>query len=290
MQGKYAAVSGLKGESAIYSLDEGKVEQNISVDEPVTDTLWTGSKVIFATSQGSLKVFEDGNQVAHVSEHAGAATALSVHPGGKIVASVGSDKSVVLYEVESMKRVSRAYADSGMFPPFFFFLFFTHMILTFTALTTSAFHPDGHILAAGTTTGKIKLYLTKTLTQAAEFNLGAPIQALTFSENGFWLAATAKGQTTVTIFDLRKEGDAATAKVLDAGGAVQGLSWDFSGQFLAAVGGSGVVVFGYVKGSKAWSEPFRSSVGGVGVRWGEGGQRLVSLNGEGVVTVFSGEM
>jgi pre-mRNA-processing factor 19 len=128
--------------------------------------------------------------------------------------------------------------------------------------------------------------MTKTLDLAAQFSLGAPIQALAFSENGFWLAATAKGQTTVTIFDLRKEGDAATAKVLEVGGAVQSLSWDYTGQFLAAAGGSGITVQQYTKSSKSWSEPFRSSVPAISAQWGPDGRQLVSVNRDGVISVF----
>ena len=153
-------------------------------------------------------------------------------------------------------------------------------------MTTCAFHPDGHLLAAGTVSGKIKLFMTKTLEQAAEFDLGAPLQALTFSENGFWLAGTAKGTTSVTVFDLRKDGAAAAVKVLETGGSVQSLSWDYTGQFLATGGPSGVTVQQYTKSSKSWAEPFRSAVPTKAVRWGELGRKLVSVNEEGVVTVF----
>lgn len=128
--------------------------------------------------------------------------------------------------------------------------------------------------------------MTKTLELAAEFDIGAPVQAVVFSENGFWLAGTAKSQTTVTVFDLRREGTAATAKVLETGGPVQSLAWDYTGQFLATGGPSGVTVQQYLKSSKAWSEPFRGSTPSVAVRWGQSGRKLVSLNGEGVVTVF----
>lgn len=154
------------------------------------------------------------------------------------------------------------------------------------ALTTCAFHPDGHLFAAGTTTGEVQVFMTATLEPATSFSLGAPIQAITFSENGFWLAATAKGQTTVTIFDLRKEGDAARAKVLETGGSVQSLSWDYTGQFLATAGASGITVQQYTKSSKSWSEPFRSSVSAVAVRWGEKARQLVAVNSEGLVSVF----
>lgn len=128
--------------------------------------------------------------------------------------------------------------------------------------------------------------MTKTMEQAASFSLGAPIEALTFSENGFWLAASAKGQSSVTIFDLRKEGDAATAKVLEVGGAVRSVAWDYTGQFLATAGPSGVTIQQYAKSAKKWSEPFRSATPAVAVRWGADAKTLVAVNGEGVVTVF----
>lgn len=161
----------------------------------------------------------------------------------------------------------------------------THL-LTRAALTSSAFHPDGHLFAAGTVTGEIKLFMTTTLEVAAAFDLGAPVEALTFSENGFWLAATAKGQSTVTIFDLRKEGDAAKVKTLETGGPVQSLAWDYSGQYLATAGAGGITVQQYTKSSKKWSEPLRTSVAALSVQWGAGAKQLVSVNEEGVVSVF----
>ncbi|PTB38087.1 uncharacterized protein TrAFT101_011808 [Trichoderma asperellum] len=266
LEGSYAVAGGLSGEAAIYSIEADNVERTVPVNEPVTDTLWSGSKVFFATSQGNIKVYEAGNEIGTLSEHAGAASGLSLHPSGDLLASVGIDKSIVFYHLETMKRVSRAYADAS--------------------LTTCAFHPDGHLFAAGTVNGDVKLYMTKTLEQAVVFKLGAPVQALVFSENGFMLAATAKGQTSVTIFDLRKEGDAAVSKVLETGGSVQSLAWDYTGQFLATGGATGITVQQYTKSSKKWSEPLRNSVAAIAVRWGESGKKLVSLNGEGVVSVL----
>jgi len=142
------------------------------------------------------------------------------------------------------------------------------------------------LLATGTLSGDIKVFMTKSGEQAASFSLGAPLQALVFSENGYWIAATAKGQTTVTIFDLRKEGDAATAKVLDIGSSVASLAWDHTGQFLATAGPAGITVQQYAKGSKAWVQSLSSATPSVCVRWGAEAKKLVAVNSEGVVTIL----
>jgi len=133
-----------------------------------------------------------------------------------------------------------------------------------------------------------RCFLTNTGEQATSFGLGAPVQAIAFSENGYWVAASAKGQTTVTVFDLRKEGDAATAKVLEAGGSVVSLAWDYTGQYLATAGPSGVTVQYYAKGPKAWSQLLSSATPGVCVRWGPEAKRLVSVDSDGVVSIAGG--
>ncbi|RCI16745.1 hypothetical protein L249_2492 [Ophiocordyceps polyrhachis-furcata BCC 54312] len=266
LEQEHAVMGDSKGEAVIYSLQAEAVERQLPIGKPITDTLWAGTKLFFATGQGDVKAYEGGKEIASASEHAGPATALSAHPSGDILASVGADKSIVFYDTGSMKRVGRVFTDNS--------------------LNRCAFHPDGHLFAAGTVSGDIKLFMTKTLEQAAVFSLGAPIQAIAFSENGFWLAATAKGQSIVTIFDLRKDGDAATAKVLETGGPVQSLAWDLTGQFLATGGTGGVTVQHHAKSSKKWSEPFRNSVSAVAVRWGPSAKKLVAIGEDGVVAVY----
>ncbi|KAI1402896.1 Prp19-domain-containing protein [Hypoxylon fuscum] len=267
VQEAYAVIGGLQGNVSIYSIDSDKVERSLQVNEPVTDSIWEGSRVFFSTSKGSVKVFESGSEIASFSDHAGPANGLAIHPSKEILASIGSDKSFVFYDLVNLQRATRVYTNA--------------------ALTACAFHPDGHLFAAGTASGEIKLFMTKTGEEAAAFPLGAPVQAITFSENGFWFAATAKGQTTVTIFDLRKEGAAAQAKVLDIGSAVQSLAWDYSQQFLATAGPAGVTVQQYSKTSKSWSEPLRAAVSAVDVQWAANASKLTAVNGDGVISVLA---
>ncbi|KAI0127302.1 WD40-repeat-containing domain protein [Xylariales sp. AK1849] len=262
----YAAVGGLQGHVAIYSIEADEVERSLQVNEPVTDSIWDGAKVIFSTAKGSVKVIESGSEVASFTDHAGPATGLAIHPSRDILASVGSDKSFVFYDLAKLKRVTRVYTDSSF--------------------TTCAFHPDGHLFAAGTFTGDVKFFLTTTGEQATSFSLGAPVQSIVFSENGYWFAATAKGQTTVTIFDIRKEGDAVRAKVLEVGGTVLGLAWDYSQQFLATAGPAGITVQQYAKGSKKWSEIVRKDFAAVKVKWGTEAKHLVAVGQDGRIGVL----
>lgn len=155
-----------------------------------------------------------------------------------------------------------------------------------TDLTSAAFHPDGHLFAAGTTTGEIKLFDVKTLENVANFTSSntAPVLALSFSENGTWLATTARGQTNVTIWDLRKMTE---IKAIDIGSPVTNLSWDYTGQFLAVCGPGSVTVQQYAKASKQWSEPLRKATNAVNVKWGANAQSLVTLSADGAVVVFS---
>lgn len=153
-------------------------------------------------------------------------------------------------------------------------------------MTAAAFHPDGHIFAAGGVDGQIKLFLYTTGALAASFDCGGPVQALTFSENGTWFAAVAKGSTTVVIFDLRKEGEAARVKELETGGRVDGISWDYTGSFLATAGPSGITVQQYTKSSKAWSVPFTNATPAAAVEWGEQAQSIICANEAGEVSLL----
>lgn len=154
-------------------------------------------------------------------------------------------------------------------------------------LNTAAFHPDGHLFAAGGEDGQIKFFHVKTGESAANFDLGGPVQDISFSENGIWFAAAAKGSTSVVIFDLRKEGKAAEAKVLEVGGQVDSIRWDYTGQFLAASGPRGLTISHYTKSSKSWSDVISTAVPATALEWGPRASSLVTVNADGEVTVLA---
>ena len=121
-------------------------------------------------------------------------------------------------------------------------------------------------------------------TVGAEFVTEGPVQSLVFSENGYWLASSSQGATGASIWDLRRLNDA--PKVLDIGGPVEDLAWDYSAQFLAVAGASCVAVQQWSKKSKSWSEPFRKAVPAQKVRWGADAKALITLTADDRVNVF----
>lgn len=282
--GELALVGGADGVVGVYSLAQENVLQTLKADGPVTDATWAGDKAVVASSTGSVKVFDNGNEVASFASHAGEVTAIAVHPTGDIIASIGVDKSYVLYDLSSNSVITQIFSDAGKSYPNPLCLLELKLNKHFPALLSVQFHPDGHLLAAGASDGQIKIFDVKTGAAAADYTMSGPVKCLFFSENGTFLAAVAAQSTTVSIWDLRTSKE---AKVLDTGSQVNSISWDYSGQFLLTGGPSGLTVQQFTKSSKAWSEPLRSAVPAVAVAWGSAAQSIVALNEGGEVTVLA---
>ncbi|KAJ0418405.1 WD40-repeat-containing domain protein [Aspergillus carlsbadensis] len=264
--GDSALVEMAEGVVGVFSLSQKQVLQSLQANGPVIDAIWAGEKAVVASATGTVKVFEGGNEVASFSSHAGAATGLALHATGDIVASVGADKSYVLYDLTTNAVIGQNFSDAS--------------------LLSVQFHPDGHLLAAGGADGQIKIYDVKTGSPAANFELAGPVKRVFFSENGTFLAAVTENSTTVSIWDLRS---AKEAKVLETGSQVDSIYWDYTGQFILTGGPSGLTVQQYSKASKAWSEPLRSAVPAVAVAWGSSAQSIVALNTGGGLTVLTAQ-
>jgi pre-mRNA-processing factor 19 len=109
-----ALVGGPDGVAGIYSLSGNRVLHTLKGGGgSITAGVWAGSKAVISTSAGRLKVFEEQTEVASFGAHAGEATALALHPSGEIVASVGVDKSYVLYDLTSSAIATQVYSNSG---------------------------------------------------------------------------------------------------------------------------------------------------------------------------------
>ncbi|KAL8763221.1 MAG: hypothetical protein Q9184_000939 [Pyrenodesmia sp. 2 TL-2023] len=264
-RGDLALVGGREGQLGVYSMSEKAIIQKMNAGPgSITDVLWTGDRAAASTSTGNVKIWENETEVASFAGHAGEVTALAIHPSGDILASVGIDNTYIFYDLLSNTIATR--------------------VLTNAALTTAGFHPDGHLFAAGGMDSQIKVYDVKSATNAANFESTGPITAISFSENGTWLATAAKGSTRVSIWDLRK---AAIIHTVDIASSVSTLKWDYSAQFLAIAGQSGLVVQQYSKSTKDWSEPLRNAVPAVAVEWGFKAGAIMCLDTNGSITTLT---
>lgn len=282
--GQLALVGGTDGPVGVYSLAEKRVIQALQTNGPVTDALWAGDKAVVASSTGTVKVFEGGNEVASFNSHAGEATALGLHATGDIVASVGADKSYVLYDLTMNSVVSQVFSDACKEAHPMIAVFRIRLTLLSTALLSVKFHPDGHLVAAGGVDGQIKIFDVKSGAAAANYAMSGPVKCLFFSENGTFLAAVTENSTVVSIWDLRSSKE---TKALDTGSKVDSINWDYTGQFLLTGGPSGVTVQQYTKSTKQWSEPLRSAASATAVAWGPAAQSIVVTNTEGGITVLA---
>jgi WD40 repeat protein len=113
--GDLALVGGSDGVVGVYSVSQGQVVQTLKCGGgSVTDAVWCGNKPVVALSTGAVKVFNNGAEVASFDRHAGAVSAVALHPCGDILASVGVDKSYVLYDLQSLQTITQVSTDSGM--------------------------------------------------------------------------------------------------------------------------------------------------------------------------------
>ncbi|KAF2190226.1 Prp19-domain-containing protein [Zopfia rhizophila CBS 207.26] len=261
--GDLALFGGADGVAGVFSISQQQVVHVLKCGSPVTATAWWGSRAVVATASGVVKVFENGDEVAQLGSHAGAITALSLHPSGAILASTGVDKSFIFYDLSSMKIASQIYTDSE--------------------ITCGAFHVDGHLFATGSPDGEIRIFDVKSGAKAVSLEAGGPLHGISFSENGTWFATLEKGSTSVSVWDLRKQ---AAIKVLDIGSAIDSIHWDYTGQFLATAGSGCVTVQQYTKASKSWSEPLRKAVPARDVAWGTNAASLVVLTPDGGLNIL----
>lgn len=263
--GDLALFGGADGVAGVYSISQQQLVHTLKAGSAVTDSQWCDSRSIVATASGEIKIFEQGDEVATLGSHAGPVTSLSVHPSKALLASAGSDKRFMLYDLSSYKKVSEVYTEAE--------------------ITCCSFHVDGLLFFMAGPDGRIRIFEVKTGTDTGIIlDAGGPVGSMSFSENGTWFATTEKGSSQVSIWDLRKQ---KVIKTLDVGSPVDKLHFDYTGQFLATAGSGSVSVQQYTKSSKSWSEPLRKAVSARDVAWGTNATSLVALTPEGGLSIFT---
>jgi pre-mRNA-processing factor 19 len=161
---------------------------------------------------------------AHViRKHKGEVTDLSLHPLGDYFLTSSLDNSWALHELMTGRCVRHVKdLDAGY--------------------RCMKFHPDGLIMAGGTTNKTVAVWDVKDqVTVATLTGHEDDVEAITFSENGYYLASASR-DGTVKLWDLRKPLNIQTLKICD--GPVGAVRFDSTGQYLA-VGGENVQVYNF---------------------------------------------
>jgi len=102
------------GTAVLFDGDEAKAIY--SAKNPVTDGLIWKSNGVVCTLSGEIHIFDKtGAAVKSWRVHAGAAMGISLHPSGSILASVGEDKSYILYNLDTLdsKPAARVFSSTG---------------------------------------------------------------------------------------------------------------------------------------------------------------------------------
>ncbi|KAH7573172.1 hypothetical protein JRO89_XS03G0082800 [Xanthoceras sorbifolium] len=101
--------------------------------------------------------------------------------------------------------------------------------------TSAAFHPDGLILGTGTSEALVKIWDVKSQANVAKFegHVGA-VTAISFSENGYYLATAARDG--VKLWDLRKLKNFRSFEFNDTDTPTNSVDFDHSGNYLAIAG------------------------------------------------------
>ncbi|KAI3626449.1 hypothetical protein CBS9595_001810 [Malassezia furfur] len=190
---------------------------------------------VSASADKTLRVYaaKDNNTygLAHTLKgYADEVTGADIHPTDLLVGSASRDGSWALHALTSGERVLHVGApdadDDGGYE-----------------YESFAFHPDGQLAATGTAGGAIRVWDVKQGKQSAVFRgHDGAVHSLSFSPNGYLLAAASRGASVVKVWDLRKLEVARTVELPDNYTVAQ-VRFDPTAQLLAVVGDD-VRVFG----------------------------------------------
>ena len=102
------------GDIGVYDLKQNAFTTRSNVGAGgILDGAWAQDKAIVSSSSGAVVVTLGGSVEAKFHQHAGAATSVAAHPCGDLIASCGSDKSYVLYDLHDSKVLTQIYTDTG---------------------------------------------------------------------------------------------------------------------------------------------------------------------------------
>lgn len=256
---------GKDGQVIVFNKDSGKVTKTLKAHSKAVTSVHChpDRPIIFSTSADKVvKMFTDLDKGTAIKAHSAEVTDLTVHPCGNYIATASMDSTWAFTDIG---------ADGG--PTTLVNVTDSNVSDGFTCIQ---FHPDGLLLGAGSAKGLVQVFdVRKQQAVATLPEHTAAVNSLTFSENGY-TAASGSDDGTAIVWDLRKLGkNNGCIKKIDVGSAVNAVSFDFSGTYLAIAADDVRVL----KAKKPWDivatySGHKSAV--TSVAWGPSAQWLVS--------------
>ncbi|KAG8954125.1 hypothetical protein FRC03_011549 [Tulasnella sp. 419] len=177
--------------------------------------------------------------------HKGEITGLAVQPTGDYLLAGSADKSWSFHSLATYQTLF-------------------HSALSDQPYTSLALHPDGCLLALGTSTSTIQIYDIRMQALVASLTPenGNPvtIHTASFSENGYHLAAP-DSTSSVAIWDLRKQKMATSIELTGSGDApykIHKIKYDPGAQWFGVAGSQDARIIAH----KTWGELVRFEEGG----------------------------
>ncbi|VFR01553.1 unnamed protein product [Cuscuta campestris] len=198
-----------------------------------------GEMVVTSSADKTVRVWqesENGNyNCRHIlKDHTSEVQAVTIHATNNYFVTASLDSTWCFYELASglcLAQVSDASDSEGF--------------------TSAAFHPDGLILGTGTSGSIVKIWDVKSQASVAQFagHVGT-VNAISFSENGYFLATAA--QDGVKLWDLRKLKNFRNLNSYGDSTPTQSVEFDHSGSYIA-LGGSDIRVYQVASVKSEWS-------------------------------------
>ncbi|KAL2530275.1 Pre-mRNA-proCES [Forsythia ovata] len=237
------ATAGVDSNAVVFDRPSGQIISTLSGhSKKVTSVKFVaeGELVVTGSADKTVRVWkgsEDGNyECSHIlKDHTAEVQAITIHATNNYCVTASLDNTWCFYELASGLCLAQVEDTSG----------------SSEGYTSASFHPDGLILGTGTSGSLVKIWDVKTQANVARFDghVGA-VTAISFSENGYFLATAA--QDGVKLWDLRKLKNFRTFTPYDENTPTQSVEFDHSGSYLA-LGGSDIRVYQVANVKSEWN-------------------------------------
>ncbi|KAL3648737.1 Pre-mRNA-processing factor 19 1 [Castilleja foliolosa] len=237
------ASAGVDANVVIFDRPSGQVVSTLSGhSKKVTSVKFAaeGELVVTGSADKTVRLWQgsdDGSfECKHIlKDHTAGVQAVTVHATNNYFVTASLDSTWCFYDLASGLCLTQVEDTSE----------------ASAGYTSAAFHPDGLILGTGTAGSIVKIWDVKSQANVARFDghVGA-VNAISFSENGYFLATAA--QDGVKLWDLRRLKNFRTFTPYDENTPTQSVEFDHSGNYLA-LGGSDIRVYQVANVKSEWN-------------------------------------